>query len=225
MHFSMHYGMYNMVDGMNMISCMIKIMHNFTLCLIYLILVSVISLSYFMFKKKTYLKFNNNTSAELVWTIMPLLLLFAMGIPSFTLLYSMESKKHSDLTYKAIGHQWYWSYEGNDIIEHNIESYMNSNVDFGMNRLLEVDNKLLLPYNSTIQMIVTSEDVLHSWALPNLGTKIDAVPGRLNSIMVSSVYPGNFYGQCSEICGINHSFMPISVEFGSWKSFFMNLNN
>nr|UUK33599.1 cytochrome c oxidase subunit 2 [Didemnum perlucidum] len=217
----MHYGLYNMVDGMNMTSCMVKIMHNFSLCLIYLILVVVFFLSMFLFNKKTNLKFNNNTTAELVWTIMPLLLLFSMGIPSFTLLYSLESKtKDLDLTYKAIGHQWYWSYESSDIIDLNYDSYMNKDINMGGLRLLEVDNNLYLPFNSSIQMIVTSEDVLHSWALPNLGMKIDAVPGRLNSIMVSSVFPGKFYGQCSEICGINHSFMPISIEFVNWIDFF-----
>lgn len=169
------------------------------------------------------LRFNNNTSAELVWTIMPLLLLFSIGIPSFTLLYSIESKQFTDLTYKAIGHQWYWSYERNDIVDFSIDSYIKTDINFRSNRLLEVDNNLLLPFSSKIQIIVTSEDVLHSWALPNLGIKIDAVPRRLNSIILNSIYPRKYYGQCSEICGINHSFIPISVEFCNWIDFFKNL--
>lgn len=219
----MHYRIYNIVDRINITACIIKLIHNYTLCLIYLILVIVLFLCTFLAKNKTYLKFNNNTSAELVWTVLPLLLLFSIRIPSFTLLYSIESKQNSDLTYKAIRHQWYWSYEGNDIKDISYDSYIVNKVDFRSSRLLEVDNSLLLPYNSTIIIIVTSEDVLHSWALPNLRIKIDAVPRRLNSIILSSVFPRKFYRQCSEICRINHSFIPISVEFRNWSNFFKNL--
>lgn len=214
----MHYRIYNIVDRINIVSCIIKLIHNYTLCLIYTILLIVFFFNIFLIYNKTNLKFNNNTSAELVWTILPLVLLFSIRIPSFTLLYNIESKQYSDLTYKAIRHQWYWSYERNDIKELSYDSYILSN-NF-THRLLDVDNSLLLPFNSLIQIIVTSEDVLHSWALPNLRIKIDAIPRRLNSVILSSIYPRKFYRQCSEICGINHSFIPISVEFTNWKSFF-----
>jgi len=222
-HFSMHYGIYNIVDRINITSFIIKIIHNYTLCLIYFILVVVIFFFILIFTTPSYLRFNNNSSAEFIWTIIPLLLLFSIRIPSFTLLYSIESKQFSDLTYKAIRHQWYWSYESNDIIELNFDSYIINKVKIRDNRLLEVDNILNLPFNSLVQIIITSEDVLHSWALPNLRIKVDAVPRRLNSIGLSSIFPGKFYRQCSEICRINHSFIPISIEFLSWKDFFNNL--
>jgi len=219
----MNYRIYNIVDGINITSCIIKLMHNYTLCLIYLILLVVIAIFSFIISNKKNLNFNNNTTAELIWTVIPIILLFSIGIPSFTLLYTIESNQTSDLTYKAIRHQWYWSYEGNDIKTWCIDSYIKNSNLLGEKRLLEVDNTLLLPYNSYIQIIITSEDVLHSWALPNLGIKIDAVPRRLNSIILNSIYPRKFYGQCSEICRINHSFIPISVEFRSWKDYLINL--
>ena len=215
----MHYRIYNIVDRINIISCIVKIIHNYTLCLIYFILLVVFLIFMIIFNNKLFLKFNNNTSAEIIWTIIPLLLLFSIRIPSFTLLYNIESKLYSDLTYKAIGHQWYWSYESNDILNLNYDSYIIQRINFGKNRLLEVDNSLSLPFNTLIQIIVTSEDVLHSWALPNLRIKIDAVPRRLNSVSIFSVYPRKFYRQCSEICRINHSFIPISIEFCNWKDF------
>ena len=216
----MNYRIYNVVDRMNITSCIIKYIHNFTLCISIFILVVVIR---FIFLLKNYkiVNFLNNINAEFIWTILPIILLLSIRIPSFTLLYNLEVKHKYDLTYKAIRHQWYWSYESNDFLSWSIDSYIDKTNK--INRLLEVDNTLILPYNSYIQIIVSSEDVLHSWALPNLGTKIDAVPGRLNSINLFSLNPRKFFGQCSEICRINHSFIPISVEFGSWEDFCKNL--
>ena len=171
---------------------------------------------FFLFNKKTYKNYLNNNSVELFWTIIPILLLFSIRIPSFTLLYIIESKKNSDLTYKAIRHQWYWSYENNDFFDFNFDSYIKNCYNIRDSRLLEVDNNLCLPYRSLINIIVTSEDVLHSWSLPNIRIKVDAVPGRLNSIIINSYYPRKIFRQCSEICRINHSFIPIVIEFLNW---------
>nr|AHZ94360.1 cytochrome c oxidase subunit II [Lissoclinum patella]AHZ94366.1 cytochrome c oxidase subunit II [Lissoclinum patella] len=144
-----------------------------------------------------------------------MVLLIGLSIPSFFLLYTFEKNTKYVITMKAIGHQWYWSYECSDFGELDFDSYMVS----GLERCLSVDNSLVLPYNNKIRMLVNSFDVLHSWTLPSLYLKVDAVPGRLNSILINNLSPGGYYGQCSEICGTNHSFMPIYVEFIKWVDF------
>nr|YP_010028940.1 cytochrome c oxidase subunit II [Argas persicus]QOU09728.1 cytochrome c oxidase subunit II [Argas persicus] len=163
---------------------------------------------------------------ETLWTIIPAIILIFIALPSLRLLYLMEETFLPSLTLKIVGHQWYWSYEYPDF---NIEfdSFMLPKSDMNMNsfRLLDVDNRLIIPFNSNIRFLITSEDVIHSWALPSLGMKMDAVPGRLNQIFTFSTRPGIFYGQCSEICGANHSFMPISMEITSTKNFFNWIKN
>ena len=161
---------------------------------------------------------------EVVWTVVPGLILILLAIPSMQLLYSMDFllfDYEPVITVKVIGHQWYWSYEylvfselqlGQfDII--NFDSYLVAEEELGPSglRLLEVDNPLVVPGNVYLRFIVTSVDVLHSWAVPSLGIKVDAVPGRLNQVLTFVKRPGDFYGQCSEICGVNHGFMPIRV--------------
>nr|YP_009944241.1 cytochrome c oxidase subunit II [Ploceus nigricollis]QOD96098.1 cytochrome c oxidase subunit II [Ploceus nigricollis] len=151
---------------------------------------------------------------ELVWTILPAMVLVMLALPSLRILYMMDEINEPDLTLKAIGHQWYWSYEYTDLKDLTFDSYMIPTTDLPMGhfRLLEVDHRVVVPVNSTIRVIVTADDVLHSWAVPTLGVKTDAVPGRLNQTSFLTPRPGVFYGQCSEICGANHSFMPIVVE-------------
>lgn len=166
---------------------------------------------------------------EIIWTIIPALILIFIAIPSFSLLYSIDEVIEPLLTIKVIGHQWYWSYEfldprvifdlysGNTSsdIENSFDSYMIADEDLHDNignRLLDVDNKLYLPVETNIRVLVTSGDVLHSWAIPSLGIKLDACPGRLNQTSVYIKRPGEFYGQCSEICGVNHGFMPIKIQ-------------
>lgn len=167
---------------------------------------------------------------EIIWTIIPALILIIIAIPSFSLIYSIDELVQPVLTVKVIGHQWYWSYEflnpnvilneyfkddlTFDDVSFTFDSYMVAEEDLQDKtaRLLEVDNKLYLPVEVNVRLLITSGDVLHSWAVPALGVKLDACPGRLNQTSVYIKRIGTFYGQCSEICGVNHGFMPIQVE-------------
>nr|ABX46751.1 cytochrome oxidase subunit II [Batrachoseps gavilanensis] len=173
-----------------------------------------------------------NTSAmdaqeiEMVWTVMPAIILIVIALPSLRILYLMDEINDPHLTVKAVGHQWYWSYEFTNYEDLMFDSYMVPSQDLpsGQFRLLEVDNRMVVPMESPIRMLISAEDVLHSWAIPSMGIKTDAIPGRLNQTTFIAPRPGVFYGQCSEICGANHSFMPIVVEttplnhFQTWSS-------
>jgi len=165
--------------------------------------------------------FTSHTWLEVAWTIVPMLIILLILFPSFALLYAMDELKSPLLTIRIIGHQWYWTYEipisyNNTKVPHVrvFDSYMLAEEDlpFGGFRLLEVDNRLQIPVYSIIRLLITSTDVLHSWAVPSFGVKVDACPGRLNQASINVFRLGIFYGQCSEICGINHGFMPIAVE-------------
>nr|WNH20324.1 cytochrome c oxidase subunit II [Asterorhombus filifer] len=151
---------------------------------------------------------------EVIWTVLPAVVLILIALPSLRLLYMMDEVNTPHVTVKAIGHQWYWSYEYTDYQDLEFDAYMLPTDDLtpGQFRLLEADHRMVVPAESPVRMLVTAEDVLHSWALPALGVKVDAVPGRLNQTTFVVDRPGVFYGQCSEICGANHSFMPIVVE-------------
>jgi cytochrome c oxidase subunit 2 len=167
--------------------------------------------------------FSAVTWLEVVWTLVPMAILFAIAYPSISLIYKIDTLLEPAVTIKVIGHQWYWSYETNDVL--TISKSINSNKQFtfdaymvptddltvGQFRLLETTEALYLPLDSDVRLIITSTDVLHSWAVPSLGIKVDAVPGRLNQAVTHIFRPGSFYGQCSEICGVNHGFMPIKV--------------
>nr|ABW71628.1 cytochrome oxidase subunit II [Toxostoma rufum]AEQ28319.1 cytochrome oxidase subunit II [Toxostoma rufum] len=163
---------------------------------------------------------------ELVWTILPAAVLIMLALPSLRILYMMDEINEPDLTLKAIGHQWYWTYEYTDLKELTFDSYMvpTSELPLGHFRLLEVDHRVMVPTEAKVRVIVTADDVLHSWAVPSLGVKTDAIPGRLNQTAFLAPRSGVYYGQCSEICGANHSFMPIVVEstplanFENWFS-------
>lgn len=164
---------------------------------------------------------------ECLWTIYPAAVLFQIGVPSLTLLYILdETTIASQVSLKAIGHQWYWSYEYRDSwsgpCQLSFDSYIvpSREIREGGPRLLEVDNRTPLPYNVVVRAIIRSADVLHSWALPSLGVKVDACPGRLNQQALIGYRPGLYYGQCSEICGSNHRFIPIVIEFISPRDFF-----
>nr|QXT44624.1 cytochrome c oxidase subunit 2 [Anoplotermes sp. J01] len=158
---------------------------------------------------------------ETVWTIAPAIILVFIAMPSLRLLYLMDEIHNPVLTLKTVGHQWYWSYEYSDFTKLEFDSYMVQQEDLQMDtfRLLDTDNRVVLPMNSPIRMIVTAADVLHSWTVPSLGVKSDATPGRLNQVSFSINRPGILYGQCSEICGANHSFMPITIESVSTNQF------
>ncbi len=188
-------------------------------------------LAYFTIEKNPKAEqFTHSTILEIVWTIIPACVLLVIAIPSFALLYSLDEMIDPTTTLKIVGHQWYWSYEysdystleGGDTL--NFDSYMLPVEDIvtGAFRLLEVDNRVLLPINTHIRLLVTAADVLHSWAVPSFGIKVDACPGRLTQASLFLKRAGVYYGQCSEICGVNHAFMPIVVrgvpvdEYVSW---------
>lgn len=158
---------------------------------------------------------------ETIWTILPAIILILIALPSLRILYMIDEINDPSLTVKTIGHQWYWSYEYTDYEDLNFDSYIipTSELKPGELRLLEVDNRVVLPIELPIRMLISSEDVLHSWAVPSLGLKTDAIPGRLNQATLTSTRPGLYYGQCSEICGSNHSFMPIVLEIVPLKHF------
>nr|WNL53772.1 cytochrome c oxidase subunit II [Microtermes sp. B MLW-2023a] len=149
---------------------------------------------------------------ETIWTIAPAIILVFIAMPSLRLLYLMDEVHNPALTLKAVGHQWYWSYEYSDFTKLEFDSYMTQDQQMDTFRLLDTDNRIVLPTNAPTRVIVTAADVLHSWTVPSLGIKTDATPGRLNQVSFSINRPGLLYGQCSEICGANHSFMPITIE-------------
>nr|YP_009469746.1 cytochrome c oxidase subunit II [Sceptuchus simplex]AVE15711.1 cytochrome c oxidase subunit II [Sceptuchus simplex] len=158
---------------------------------------------------------------EIIWTILPAVVLIFIAVPSIRILYLIDENTAPILTLKTVGHQWYWSYEYSDFMDVEFDSYMipqNEMDNFNI-RLLEVDNRTTLPMNTLTRILITSEDVLHSWTIPSVGVKADATPGRLNQATFWFGRPGIFYGQCSEICGANHSFMPIVIESTSTADF------
>ena len=172
-------------------------------------------------------------SIETIWTILPAFILLFLALPSLQLLYLTDEIVEPGVTLKAIGHQWYWSYEYTDFCNIEFDSYIVNTNDLreGQFRLLEVDNRVVLPINVEVRVLVSAADVIHSWTVPALGVKADAIPGRLNQLSFVIRRPGIFYGQCSEICGANHRFIPIAVEsvntnrFINWINSFKDINN
>nr|UGN61565.1 cytochrome c oxidase subunit II [Paracyba sp.] len=164
---------------------------------------------------------------ELVWTIMPAVLLIFIALPSLKILYMLEETNKPLISIKTIGHQWFWSYEYSDFKKIEFDAYMKNSNSLENNefRLLETDNKIVLPYNTQTRMLVSSSDVIHSWTIPVLGVKMDASPGRMNQGNLIMSRPGLFYGQCSEICGANHSFMPIMLESVNMNTFINWIKN
>ena len=173
----------------------------------------------------------HGTAIEIIWTVVPSLILVVVALPSFALLYSIDEIIDPALTIKVIGYQWYWGYEYNDFETQlgtvKFDSYMvpEDELLVGTLRLLEVDNRVVLPLNTHIRVLVTAADVLHSWAIPSLGVKLDACPGRLNQTSLFIHRKGVFFGQCSEICGSGHSNMPIAVEAVEANKFLLWLND
>lgn len=168
--------------------------------------------------------FTHSNLLEIVWTIIPAIILLFIAIPSFALLYSIDELVDPEITLKVVGHQWYWSYEYSDYFGGGViafDSYMLSTSDLikGSFRLLEVDNRVVLPVNTHIRVLITAADVLHSWCVPSFGIKVDACPGRVTQASLFIKREGVFYGQCSEICGINHGFMPIVISTISMENY------
>lgn len=158
-------------------------------------------------------------SLELFWTIVPAIILVFIGFPSIKLLYLLDEVFNPSITIKTVGHQWYWSYEYSDFTNVEFDSYIVPSQELNAPRLLETDNHTIVPMKTQVRNLITAADVLHSWTIPSLGVKVDAVPGRLNQINFFINRPGLLYGQCSEICGANHRFIPITIESVNLKSF------
>ena len=205
---------------------MITDFNNFLLILMTAITVFVLGLMVFVM-----LRFNSkanpnpsstthNTLVEVVWTVVPIIILVVIAIPSFRLLYFQRDIPEADMTVKAVGYQWYWGYEYPDHGDFAFDSLMLSDEERGdQPRLLATDTAMVVPVDTTVRVVVTAADVLHAFAMPAFGLKIDAVPGRLNETWFKAEKTGTFYGQCSELCGIRHAFMPIRIEVVSKEEF------
>nr|AXI98599.1 cytochrome c oxidase subunit 2 [Pseudoniphargus longipes] len=196
--------------------------HDFAMVVVSMITVLVgLNLIFISFYKFTDRFLLQSQITEIVWTMLPVFILLSIALPSLQALYLLDDPFSPNISIKAIGHQWYWSYEYSDFQNMEFDSYMMPN---SSTRLLDTDNSLVLPTHSQIRLITTASDVIHSWAIPSLGVKADAVPGRLNQLMFIINRPGLFFGQCSEICGANHSFMPIKIEAVPMTSFLNWIN-
>jgi cytochrome c oxidase subunit 2 len=166
----------------------------------------------------------HNTKLEIIWTAIPILILVVIAIPTLRIHYYMQDTVDTEMTIKAVGHQWYWHYSYPDHGGFEFDSYMIKDADLkpGDHRLLSVDNRVVVPVNTKVKVQLTGADVIHAWAVPAFGVKRDAIPGRLNETWFEATKTGTFYGQCSELCGVGHGFMPIVVdvvskeEFDSW---------
>nr|YP_002229128.1 cytochrome c oxidase subunit II [Corydalus cornutus]ACH89977.1 cytochrome c oxidase subunit 2 [Corydalus cornutus] len=218
----------NLQDSASPLMEQLTFFHDHTLLILIMItmLVGYLMMTLF-FNKFTNRLLLEGQTIEIIWTILPAITLIFIALPSLQLLYLLDEISDPAVTFKAIGHQWYWSYEYSDFKNTEFDSYMipmneMTNENF---RLLDVDNRIILPMLSQIRVLVTATDVLHSWAVPALGVKIDATPGRLNQTSFFINRPGLFYGQCSEICGANHSFMPIVIESVSSNAFINWIKN
>lgn len=201
--------------------------HNMLLVIITGIVLLVLGLMVYIFirfnKKANPVpsKTSHNTFIEIVWTVLPIMILVLIAIPSFKLLYFKDRVPQADMTIKAIGNQWYWSYEYPDNGDFTFDTFMVADADLqpGQLRLLTTDNHVVVPVNKTVRVVVTASDVIHSWAVPALGVKQDGVPGRLNETWFRAEKEGTYYGQCSELCGARHGFMPIQVEVVSQEKY------
>ena len=166
-------------------------------------------------------KVTHNVAIEIIWTVIPIILLIVIAIPSFRILKLAEHNPPADMTVKVVGSQWFWTYEYPDHDNITFDSYIIQEADLkpGQIRLLEVDNRIVVPQGATIKFLITASDVIHSFAVPSLGLKTDAVPGRTNEAWTRIDKLGVYYGQCSEICGVNHGFMPIAIEVVTKEEF------
>nr|ADK34182.1 cytochrome oxidase subunit II [Sinotmethis brachypterus] len=179
------------------------------------------SLSYMLMIKYSNRYVLHGHLIETIWTALPAITLIFIALPSLQLLYMLNDSIDALITIKTIGRQWYWKYEYSNFVDVEFDTYMTPESDLKVDgfRLLDVDNRTILPMNTEVQVLTSASNVLHSWAVPSLGIKIDATPGRLNQGTFTINRPGLFFGQCSEICGANHSFMPIVIESTSVNLF------
>nr|CAC82153.1 cytochrome oxidase II [Calathus auctus] len=205
----------NLQDSASPLMEQLMFFHDHTLMILTMITVLVSYLMASLFFNKYINRYLlEGQTIEVIWTILPAITLVFIALPSLRLLYLLDEVSNPSITLKSIGHQWYWSYEYSDFNKLEFDSYMTpyNELEISSFRLLDVDNRIILPFNTQIRVLVTAMDVIHSWTIPALGVKIDATPGRLNQSNFFMNRSGLFYGQCSEICGANHSFMPIVIE-------------
>lgn len=217
-------------EGVTPIAYQIQNFHDFLLILITVISVFVLGLMVYValrFNERSNpkpSKTTHNTTLEVLWTVVPIIILLVIAVPSFRLLYAQYDFPKADLTIKATGNQWYWTYEYPDQDNLTFDAVLVEEADLkaGQPRLLTTDNEVVVPVNKNIHVLVTASDVLHAWAVPAFGVKVDAVPGRILRTWFRAEKTGTFYGQCSELCGSRHAFMPIAVrvvseaDFASW---------
>jgi cytochrome c oxidase subunit 2 len=217
-----HWGQLIFQDAASPIILQIIAFHDHALVILTLV-VSVVAYAFVMLIANKYTSRVRVDAQEIetVWTILPAITLLFLAIPSLRLLYLTDEINSPSVTIKTIGHQWYWRYEYSDFPNIQFDSYIlpTSELNKGEFRLLEVDNRIVVPIQLEIRLLVTAADVIHSWTIPSIGIKIDAIPGRLNQLGFTRNRPGVYYGQCSEICGANHSFIPIAIEVVDTKSF------
>ncbi len=195
-------------------------LHHFLFWIILAIVLFVCALVFYACVKfhrsnnQTPSKTTHNVKLEIIWTLIPIIILIIIGIPSVKSLYESETIENAEMTVKIVGHQWYWSYIYPDHDNISFDSYMIKDEELkpGQPRLLTVDNQVVLPVDTKIKFLITASDVIHAWAVPAFGIKKDAVPGRTNETWVTITKPGTYYGQCSELCGVGHGFMPIAVK-------------
>nr|YP_010414161.1 cytochrome c oxidase subunit II [Macrosiphum rosae]URQ84757.1 cytochrome oxidase subunit II [Macrosiphum rosae] len=200
--------------------------HDHTIFIIIMIMSTITYMMLFIMNNKFInIKISENQMIEFIWTTTPPIILIFIAMPSLHLLYLMDEIKCPILTIKIFGHQWFWSYEYSDFSNIEFESYMINNLNKENFRLIEVDNKTIIPFKFNIRLLISSDDVIHSWTIPSLAIKIDAIPGRMNQINLFMNRPGMYFGQCSEICGINHSFMPIQIESINLNKFIYWIKN
>ena len=173
-------------------------------------------------------KFSHNSLIEVIWTVVPVIILVAIAVPSLRLLFYMDTTDDPEMTIKAIGHQWYWSYEYPDLgedISFDAVMLQEDELEDGQPRLLATDETVVVPVDTNIRLLVTAGDVIHAWTIPSFGIKIDAIPGRVNEGWFRVDTEGIYYGQCSELCGRDHAFMPIQVkavskeEYAEWAAY------
>nr|ASY98290.1 cytochrome c oxidase subunit II [Decimiana sp. JZ-2017] len=222
------YSNFNLLDSSSPLMEQLLYFHDHTMMIIIMILMLVGYLMLSLMTNKFTDRFTmDGQFLEILWTILPAIVLIFIALPSLRILYLIDETSNPSLSLKTIGHQWYWSYEYSDIQNIEFDAYMIPMNEFHPYniRLMEVDNRTTIPMNTLTRLLITSEDVLHSWTIPSIGIKADATPGRINQVTFWFNRPGIFYGQCSEICGANHSFMPITIESTSINDFINWMKN
>ena len=216
------WGQLNFNEGVSVIIELLNYFHDFLIVVLILIITFVTYILFYVTFTPYIDKYTIDSHfLETVWTVIPIFILLIIAFPSLYLLYLIEDVSKPSLTVKVIGHQWYWEYQySNSWFNYSFDSYIvYENVEIPLFYNLDVDNRLVLPTISRILFLVTSADVIHAWTVPCLGIKCDAIPGRLNYLTRSTLYSGIYYGQCREICGSNHRFIPIVVEFVPIESY------